>query len=152
MGKTLTPKMLGLVDDVVLSTRFSNTRKCFKIVSERVIGYYVAGDGRQSAVHIAPIYHADIWVQDGKVRHVFSSHEIGDYLNQRRESDEEPDRDGDALAYIAMTSIAALETHSAVEAHRSGIKLESRKRKPATDQLAGWTKPKAKAKAKKVQK
>lgn len=129
MSKPLTPKSLGLADDVVLSTRFNNTRTCFKTVTESVLGYYVAGGGGKGFTRIAPIYRADLWVVNGKTRHVLTSHEIGDYLNLERDHDEEPDLDGNALAFIAASALAALENHAAAESLRRRAKPQAPKSK-----------------------
>src|SRR5436309_15269473 len=100
--RTLTPKDLGLRDGVKLSESYANKRDNYKVVEDYVLGYYVAG-GTRAPVRIAPIYRATIYYVHKKVMHVASSHEIGPYLNPARAATEEPDVDGDALAYLAST-------------------------------------------------
>jgi len=137
---TLKPSDLGLVDDVVLSAQFNNTREVFKTVQRRVVGYYVAGDGYRSPVRIAPIYDATIYVRRGKLNHIFVSHEIGEYFNPSREIHLEPDRDGDALAFIASSAIGALVNHSRLEAMRYMIQ-------PSPQKTSKKTRPKTSSKA-----
>lgn len=108
--KTLTPKDLGLVDGVKLSESYTNTRDNYKVVEDYVLGYYVASGGVPT--RIAPIYRATIYHVHKKVMHVASSHEIGPYLNPMRAADEEPDIDGNALAYLTATALGALERHA----------------------------------------
>lgn len=122
-SKAITPKSLGLVDDVKLSASYRNTRTNFKTVSDVVIGYYITGGlsgSAQAPVRIAPIYRADIWMREGKkgTNYIITSHEIGEFYNPARGHNEEPDRDGDALARIASTTIGALEHHAAWERAR----------------------------------
>ena len=109
--RTLTPALLGLADNVKLSTTHANTRDSYKIVEDYVLGYYVVG-GTHAPVRIAPIYRASIYYKHKKTLHVASSHEIGAYFNETRPDDEEPDVDGDALAYLAATALNALERHA----------------------------------------
>jgi len=111
----LTPKDLGLVDDVKLSESYRNERDNYKVVEPYVLGYYVAG-GSRAPVRIAPIYRAWIYYVHKKVMHIVESHEVGAYLNPIRPADEEPDTDGDALAYLASTALGALARHAEREA------------------------------------
>lgn len=100
----LTPKMLGLVDDVQLSESYANTRRHFKTISSNILGYYIAGGGR-APIRIAPIYYADVWDRPRKgVNNITSSFEIGEYFNV-----DEHDHDGNTLAYAASTLISRLE-------------------------------------------
>lgn len=129
--REITPKSLGLVDDVKLSKSYANSRTNFKTVSDVILGYYLAGDGSRAPIRIAPIYRADIWFRDRKDRganQIIASHEIGAYYNPQRRDAEEPDTDGDALAYLAATALSALERH----ARREQVKVEApkEKRKP----------------------
>lgn len=111
-SRPITPKSLGLVDDVKLSNRFDNTHTCFKTVSDVIIGYYVVR-GLHASSRIAPIFRAEIWIRKPGHNQIMTSHEIGDYLNPATPPDEPPDRDGDALASLAASAIAALEHHAA---------------------------------------
>ena len=109
--KTLTPKSLGLVDDVKLSETYANSRNNFKTVSDCVIGYwFVSG---QSHARIAPIYRAEIWLKEKSGRHLITTHEIGAYLNEG--SWDDPDENGDSLAAIAWRAIQALERHAEIQ-------------------------------------
>jgi hypothetical protein len=117
-ARELTPKSLGLADDVKLSDRYTNTRTHFKTVSDVVIGYYVGG-GRQAPTRIAPIFRAEIWIRKSGDNHVITSHELGEYLNPPRAADEPPDRDGDALAHLAAEALGALEHHAAERAFKT---------------------------------
>ena len=112
--RELTPKDLGFVDDVKLSTSHANKRDNYKVVEDYVLGYYVAGGGR-APTRIAPIYRATIYYVHKKVMRAASSYEIGPFLNPNREADEEPNVDGDALAYLASTALGALERHAECE-------------------------------------
>lgn len=116
--KTLTAKSLGLADDVKLSRRFSNTKECFRTVSDRVLGYYVVPGGRTAPVRIAPIWEADTWIcYRGHTRSLISSYEVGEYLNAPFD-EAAPDETGNALARIAAEAIRALEYHRAFLATR----------------------------------
>lgn len=126
ISREITPNSLGLVDGVKLSASYSNSRTNFKTVSDIVVGYYVSGDGVRAPVRIAPIYRADIWLRGGKVNQIITSHEIGAYYNPQRRDAEEPDTDGDALAYLAATALGSLERH----ARREQGKIEAPKKKP----------------------
>lgn len=114
--KALTPKDLGLAEDVKLSARYDNTKECFRTVSDQVLGYYVVADDRKTRASIAPIYKADTWVRDGgHTRALISSYEIGQYLNNPAELDVA----GNALARIAVDALVALERHAAQRVHLS---------------------------------
>jgi hypothetical protein len=112
--RPLTAKDLGLTDDVCLSSHYNNTPECFRTVTDRVLGYYVAGGG-PAPVRIAPIYQADTWLRYSDQPHqMISSYEVGPYLNEVGLEGEEPDADGNALALIAADALRALEHHSAL--------------------------------------
>jgi hypothetical protein len=116
--KALTVKSLGLTDDVKLSTRFSNTKECFRTVSDRVLGYYVVPGGCSAPVRIAPIWEADTWIcYRGRTRSLISSYEVGEYLNAPFD-ETEPDETGNALARIVAEALSALEHHGASRATR----------------------------------
>ena len=134
----LTPKSLGLVDDVKLSKSYANSRTSFKTVSDIVIGYYVTIGGSRAPVRIAPIYRADVWLRKtGTVgtNQIITSHEIGEYYNPQRRDDDEPDVDGDALAHVASTALAALERHAAYERAKRTLTKTSTKRTKRTNKV-----------------
>jgi hypothetical protein len=125
LTKKLTPKELGLVDDVKLSTTFANSRRVFKTVNDSVLlGYYVAGGGRVP-VMIAPIYRADVWVRVRGHRAVYTSHEVGPYLNPIL-----TDPTGNAIAQAVYAGLVALESH-ALEHGSAKSKARGRAKRPA---------------------
>jgi hypothetical protein len=121
--KKLTPKDLGLVDGVKLSDTYRNTRERYKVVEPTILGYYVAA-GMNSQTRIAPIYRATVYEVSKKTIHCIESHELGNYLNPRREADEEADVAGDGLAYLAMTTLGLLEKHARTEMLRRDKKRQ----------------------------
>jgi hypothetical protein len=126
--QALTPKSLGLTDDVKLSQRYNNTRTCFKTVSDVVVGYYVSSG---APTRIAVIYRADIWIRKPGNNLLMTSHEIGDYLNPPPQNDDElPDHDADALASLAASALSALERH-AEGAQRKRSVSKTRKKRPS---------------------
>lgn len=94
-----------------LSTTFANSRDCFKVVEDDVLGYVVSPGGRDSTATIWPLYRADVHVKAGKAWTIVSSYDLGDRLNGYTYH---VDYEGCTFASMASMALRALEERRAV--------------------------------------
>jgi hypothetical protein len=125
----------------VLSTRYTNSRDCFKMVeTDHVLGYIVSGGGREAAATIYPLYRADVHIKAGKTWHIVSSYEQGDRMTGYTFHE---DYEGCTFSTIAFQAINALENRSInAKAAAEERKREAATKKRATKKRATHTKVK----------